>query len=315
MVPPMLGHWMGGVGSCLLVVAAIAGCSEATDSPEGGGGKGGGTGTAGSSGSSSGSGGSTAGSAGQTGGAGAGTGGALPQGGTSSTAGSGGGPSVSDDAFDPDVPQAYVGTVASPGMEVVAHTIREGRLGPEWLMAVKNVGTAHLCAIDVQYSFLDAGGVELGKGSRLLDVQIERGSNGTGGFTNCLTPGKIGMLSDTLALSDVDVTKIAKVTHAFGALILTDAVASDDIKVSGVEAVPDGTGKVFTGSLDNDADEPVKNPSVAIYGLNSAGRPLFKSEALALTTIAAGGSWMFKTNPRFEEPYASFAAYPDVSDL
>jgi hypothetical protein len=222
----------------------------------------------------------------------------------------------SNDAFNPDVPEEYVGTVVSPGMEVVAHTIREGTLGLEWLMAVKNTGAAHLCAVDVQYAFLDAGGVELGSGFGLLDVGLERGSNGTGGLTNCLAPGKVGMLSDTLALGDVDVTKIAKVTHEFGAIILTDAVATDDIKVSGVTAVPSGTsGNVFTGSVDNDSAEGVKNPSVAIYGLNAAGRPLFVSKAIQLTTIAAGASWMFETTGKFKEQYASFAAYPDVSDL
>jgi hypothetical protein len=295
------------------VVAGKGGGSSGGDASAAGGGAAGSSG-----GSSSAAGGGAAGSSGQTGGTGAQTGGGGAGAGSSGAGagGTGGAPGISNDAFNPDVPQEYVGAVLSPGMEVVAHTIREGTLGLEWLMAVKNIGADHLCAVEVQYAFLDAGGVELGSGFGLLDVGLERGSNGTGGLTNCLAPGKVGMLSDTLALDDVDATTIAKVTHEFGAIILTDAVATDDIKVSGVKAVPSGTrGSVFTGSVDNDSTVGVKNPSVAIYGLNAAGRPLFVSEAIQLTTIAAGASWMFETTGRFEEPYASFAAYPDVSDL
>jgi hypothetical protein len=311
----MLGQWLGVLGLSVLV-SVVVGCRGFEPSPD--------EAVAGNGGSSSGgnnstAGGGAAGSAGQTGGAGAGNGGSGADAGSSGagTGGTGGAPMISNDAFNPDVPQEYVGTIVSPGMEVVAHTIREGTLGAaEWLMAVKNIGTDHLCAIDVQYAFLDAGGVELGSGFGLLDVGLERGSNGTGGLTNCLGPGKVGMLSDTLALGDVDVAMIAKVTHEFGAIILTDAVATDDIKVSGVQPVPSGpSGNVFAGSVDNDSTVGVKNPSVAIYGLNMAGRPLFVSEAIELTTIAAGASWMFETTGKFEEPYASFAAYPDVSDL
>jgi hypothetical protein len=151
---------------------------------------------------------------------------------------------------------------------------------------------------------------------QLLDIPIERGSNGTGGHTNCLAPGKIGMLKDTLALQDVDISKIAKVTHEFGAIVITDAVPTDDIKVTDVLAVA-GTlgGQVFTGTLKNDSQASVKNPSVMIYGVNAVGRPLFASEGIELVTIPAGGTWMFKTTNGFDQPYADFAAYPQVSDL
>jgi hypothetical protein len=201
-------------------------------------------------------------------------------------------------------------------MKVVAHTAREAAFGTEWLMAVKNTSTDYLCAVDVRYKFLDAEGVELANGFGLLDVQIVRGSSGAGGFTNCLEPGKIGMLKDTLALEGVDIATIAKVTHTFGALILTDGAPTTDIKVKDVKAVDEGAnGQVFTGAVVNDSPDAVKNPSIAIYGLNAAGRPLFASEDIELKTIAAGASWMFSTTPKFDQKFASFAAYPDVSDL
>ena len=299
-----MGSWLGLAGFVALAstLGGALGCGSSGD--DGGSGGGTSTGTSGSS---------TAGSGLPVAGSGNDAGTTAQGGGGSSSGGSG---TVSGGAFDPDVPEEYVGQIVSPGMEVVAHTAREGVLGAEWLMAVKNTGTQYLCAIDVKFSFLDAGGAELGKGSRLLDVEVVRGCNGTCGFTNCLGPGKVGMLSDTLALSDVDVTKIAKVTHSFGALILTDAAATTDIKVTNVmKTEGEFGGNVFSGAVENDAAEGVKNPSVNIYGLNAVGRPLFVSKAIELTTIAAGGSWPFKTSPKFEEAYASYAAYPHVSDL
>jgi len=308
-----MNRWLVVLGAGVLCMGA--GCSDSDSAPEGMAGAGGGN--AGSAGSNDVGGDSGEGSGGRAG-SGAGTGGNKAGSGGSLSAGGGGdgGEPASDNAFEPDVPEEYVGQIVDPGLEVIAHTAREGVLGPEWLMAVKNTGTDYLCAIDVRYTFLDAADAELGSGSGLLDVGLVRGCNGTCGFTGCLGPGKVGMLVDQLGLTDVDVSQIAKVTHEFGALILTDAAPTDEIKVSGVQPVPaEFGGNVFSGMLENDSPDGVKNPSVAIYGLNAAGRPLFASEAIELVTIAAGSSWPFETSPRFEEPYVTYAAYAKVSDL
>jgi hypothetical protein len=323
MVARMKSYGLAIIGLCAL--SSVTGCGDGgNDGPTATAGTGGG-GTANAGGAGSSSGGNSAGTAGSalaggsSGGGGSGgqaTGGGGSGGQATGGGGSGGAAPVSDNAFEPDVPEEYVGSVVTPGMKVVAHTAREAAVGTEWLMAVKNTSTDYLCAVNVTYKFLDAGGVELADGSGLLDVQIVRGSSGAGGFTNCLEPGKIGMLKDTLALEGVDVAKIAKVTHAFGALILTDASPTTDIKVKDVQAIDQGAnGQVFTGAVSNDSPKGVKNPSIAIYGLNAAGRPLFSSEDIELTTIASGASWMFSTTPKFNQKFASFAAYPDVSDL
>ncbi len=262
--------------------------------------------------------GQTAGSAGQAGDAGSGGAAAGGVGGAGGVAGGGaGGTDGPATAFVPDVPEEYVGKIVDPGMTIVAHTARMTVIGMEWLMAVKNTGTSHLCAIDVSFSFLDSSGAKLGGGMIVpLDIPLERGSNGTGGLTSCLAPGKIGMLKDTGALQDVDVTKIAKVTHEFGAIILSDAAPTTDIKITDVTAVDSGVAnyKVFNGTLKNDGAKTVKNPSVAVYGLNAAGRPLFSSEAIELVTVPAAGTWMFKTIDKFNETYTDFAAFPRVSE-
>jgi hypothetical protein len=313
MVATMKKYGLDVVMMGLCALSGVTGCGDGgDDGPSAAAGTGGGgtTNVAGAGSDSGGNSGGTASSAGAGGSSGGGGSGGQ------ATGGGGGADPISDNAFEPDVPEEYVGSVVSPGMTVVAHTARDAAFGTEWLMAVKNTSTDYLCAINVTYKFLDADGVELADGSRLLDVQIVRGSNGAGGFTTCLEPGKVGMLKDTLALEGVDIANIAKVTHAFSALILTDASPTTDIKVKDVQAVDEGaSGQVFTGAVFNDGPDAVKNPSIAIYGLNTAGRPLFSSEDIESTTIASGASWMFSTTPKFDQEFASFAAYPDVSDL
>ena len=240
--------------------------------------------------------------------------GGTSAGGGSGTAGTAG--AVSDTAlFVPAIPDTYGGTMADPGMKVIAHTIREGSLGPEWLVAIQNTGTLELCAIDIDSTFYDAQQVELASAMQLVDTPLHRGSSGQGGLVQCLGPGQIGMAIDTTVLADVDTTRIASVSYDFGAINLTDGVPTNDIAVTGVTTSDDGFGgRVFSGQVVNNSTTAVTNPSIAIYVVNAPGRPLAETEAIQLTTIAAGGSWTFKTTTGITEPYDHFVAFPAVSD-
>jgi hypothetical protein len=67
--------------------------------------------------------------------------------------------------------------------------------------------------------------------------------------------------------------------------------------------VDDGFGGYqFVGTLSNDAPLPVDNPSIAIFGVNAAGRPLFEARDDSTTTIAPGSSWSFTTQSFDEMP-------------
>jgi hypothetical protein len=120
---------------------------------------------------------------------------------------------------------------------------------------------------------------------------------------------------DGLGLSGLDdVNAIASVTHSFGAIIIEDAVPTDDLVVTGVQVVLDEFGRnQFVGQFHNDSDAAVENPSVSVFGVNAAGRPLVEAGAIDLVTIPAGGTWDFTTGA-FEESVDSFVAFPSASD-
>jgi hypothetical protein len=188
-------------------------------------------------------------------------------------------------------------------------------LGLEWLTAIENTGTSQLCVLEIGSTFFDASNAELASGWKLVEVPLARGVSGTGSLVRCLGPGQIGMAADTLTLNDLtDPTVVASVRYSFRGLILTDAVSTNDIVVTGVRIVVDSFGEnQYTGQMRNDSDVPVSNPSISIFGVNAVGRPLVEAMDIELTTIAPGASWTF-TTLSFEESPPGFVAVPDASD-
>jgi hypothetical protein len=124
------------------------------------------------------------------------------------------------------------------------------------------------------------------------------------------------MTSDQIVLLDVDIASIARITYYVGGINVADAVPTDDLTVTGLTRV-DGEfgGSVMIGSMQNNSSTTVDNPSVTVFGLNSAGRPLFATDDIELTSIAAGSSWSFTTSPSFDEAYATTVAFPEASDF
>ena len=255
---------------------------------------------------------------GGTGGSGSPFGGTGPTGTTGGGGGIGGSPSATDNTlFSPEVQLEYVGTVTDPGMEITALTIREDWLNEVvWLAAIQSTLDQPLCAIDMRITFLDSAGAELGRGSSSVEESITRGVSGTGSFTRCLMPGDTGMAVDIMpTLAAADIASVARVTYDFGAMILTDAVRTQEITVTNVQIVDEGSDRYhFTGTLNNGSDESVSNPSVSVFGTNAVGRPLAEGSDIELTTIPPGGSWSFETLS-FYVPVVDYVAFPDVSSL
>jgi hypothetical protein len=136
--------------------------------------------------------------------------------------------------FVPSFESTHVGA-DDGGLKIVAHTLGEGSLGAEWLVAVENQGTLKLCAITVDLTFFDAGGNELASGFIGLETPMHLGCNGTCGLTTgCLSPGQTGMGVGLTLINDIDVTQIASVEHTFSGLQLVDAVPTTDIVASGI---------------------------------------------------------------------------------
>jgi hypothetical protein len=203
-------------------------------------------------------------------------------------------------------------------MELIAHTLGKSSLGAEWLVAVENKGDDFLCAPTIASKFFDSAGNQIASGSVGIQTPLQRGQSGQGDFVTCLAPGDIGMAADRNVLHDLSedqLQAIASVTHAFGALILIDAVRSDEISITNVEVIEDSFGRNrFTGTVVNGSPEAVRSPDVVIFGVNAAGRPLVGVGDIELITIAARGSWSFETLA-FDGDVAGHVGFVKVSNL
>lgn len=206
--------------------------------------------------------------------------------------------------------------MADPGFEVIAHTVQEGVLGTEYLVALENTFGLTICALDLRTQFLDSSGTLIDETRGLVETPPHRGSSGSGGLvSNCLGPGQVGMQSIRVDLGTRTIDDIASITWVIGGINLTDAASTDDIGVSGIVTEPDDFGgNRFTGQFDNDTSGTLRFPDVSIFGLNAVGRPLFESGAIQDTTVPAGGSWTFHTSPGFDDTFASTAAFAKANE-
>lgn len=214
--------------------------------------------------------------------------------------------------FAPDIPNEYVGKLADPRLKVVGHTIHEGRLGPEWLVAIENVGTETLCNLEMSYAFLDTSGRTLSKGSKLLELPLKRSANGSGVVLGCLGRAEVAMVYDKLVLADVNAALVARVTHDFDGVVANDVRPTQEFRAVGSWRSPDAAGTRISGTLHNDSDSDISYPAVTIFGVNRHGRPLFACEAVERSSVAAGSSWAFATTAAFQGPVSELVVYPRV---
>lgn len=218
--------------------------------------------------------------------------------------------------FVPDIPSTYGGELAEPDIEVLAFTLREDDVfGEQYLVAFRSTSVdRELCAIDVTTRFFDSGGASVALAQGSVETPIARAASG--GLTNCLGPGQLGMQAAPLEL--MDGARLSDITSArweLAATERTDVVASTELEVTNVAAVPTGFGGYeYTGQLQNRTSSSVNDPSVSIFGVNAVGRPLFESSDVELTTIAPSSAWTFQTTPSFDEPHAGFVAFLEAHD-
>lgn len=226
-------------------------------------------------------------------------------------------PATDRQFFVPAIPYTYGGSIADPGVEVFAFTVRrDPTLGNlDFLAAIRNVSTLTLCSLDLRTRFFDASGLQIGSATGLVETPPHRGSSGAGSLVDhCLGPGQIGMQSALLDLGSADESEIASATWSVYALNLTDAVPTTDVRVEGVTTTTSSGRSRFTGRVVNGTTGTVSYPSVSIFGVNAVGRPLFESSAISSTTLSPGASWTFETNPSFMETFADYSAFASVVD-
>jgi hypothetical protein len=218
-------------------------------------------------------------------------------------------PSSSDTKLLPET----LRVLALPGgngvLEVTALTLRNGPTQPEIIAALRNTGDVPACHAAFAVELFDAADRSLAAGiTGLLTQQFYRRTDGSAAIAACVAPGErtIGAITDLpaeLAIEDVATVFYRSPYYAL------DVAAVSGLTVERVERVARSGGTAYAGTLVNTLDVSVDRPSVTVFPVNHAGRPLGVAVGASELRIPAGGTWMFETNA-VDVPDADFAAFP-----
>lgn len=201
---------------------------------------------------------------------------------------------------------------------MTALTLQKGPTGTELYAALKNVDPSGLaCAPGLTVTLYDKSGQPMATSIGGIDTfrfyEYEEDDAGT--LASCVGPGDVAMASLTTLPADLDIASVGTAVYScsYWALVASPV---DGLSIRSLTTVAlDGGGTAFTGTMTNGFDAAVVGPSVDVFPVNAAGRPL------AVTTtptdagnIPAGGSWTFQTSA-VDVPVAGYSAYPTATTL
>jgi hypothetical protein len=195
-------------------------------------------------------------------------------------------------------------------LDVIALTLRQGPSNTELYAALRNDGDVPACSAALSVELFDRNGQSLAAGiNGLLTPHFYRLTDGSATLAACVGPGDVSMAAVTDLPADIALEDVGTVVYRcpYFALAVTPLAAS--LSVSQVKRVSGSSGTAYTGMLSNGLDVAVNNPSVTVFPVNRAERPLGVALGSGTAEIVAGGSWAFETNS-VDTPGTDQAAYP-----
>ncbi|HET7540003.1 MAG TPA: FxLYD domain-containing protein [Polyangiaceae bacterium] len=193
---------------------------------------------------------------------------------------------------------------------VIALTLRPTSDGMELLAAVRNDGEILACNASFSVDLHDRDDEIVASNISGLNVRrFYELNDGSGQLAGCLAPGDVTMVtipSLTLNPPDAEIQSVVYQSNYWGNLDISPVAG---INLSGVQSVARAAGVAFTGTLRNDLARELPNPTVAVFTLNSAGRPLEVAYGASTAVLPAGGSWDFETST-VKQSGVNFDAYP-----
>ena len=200
-------------------------------------------------------------------------------------------------------------------LDVLALTLRKGPGGAELYAALKNDGEVPACDASLSVELFDHSQQSIAAGiGGLFTHDFYRLTDGSGAIATCAGPGDVTMAALTDWSSDVDAEDVGYVVYRCTYYALNIAPIAGLIISSSKSVARDG-GIAYTGTLVNDLDVPVSNPSVTVFPVNRRGRPLGVTTVRdvdagsAASEIPPGNSWDFETMP-VDIRVADYVAYP-----
>ena len=181
-------------------------------------------------------------------------------------------------------------------LELSALTLLEGARGIELYAAVTNAGDRAACSAALSVELFDEAERSLSAGvGGLLTQQLYRVTDGSQSVAACIGRGEVGMASITDWSTEVALDGVRHVVYRCPYFAL-DVEPIDGIEIDELRSVAGNGETAYSGTLVNRLDVPVSNPSVTVFPINRAGRPLGAAVASEAIDVAPGESWRFETS-------------------
>ena len=239
---------------------------------------------------------------------------AAPDGGSDAGGTTGG--QTGDDALI--VPQGLDVSLEPGGAGVLALyalTLRDGPDGLELYAALTNDGDVPACDAALKVTLYDTAGQPLGNFINGLDTKsfyLYTLPDGSTTIAACAKPGDVTMTEIATLAPDILVADVGQVVYYYSYFAL-DAVLIDGLTITQVNTVTSNAGTAtYTGTVVNELDQAVTNPSIRVFPLNSVGRPLGVAKGGDASQIPAAGTWTFQTDA-VDTPGVDWAAFPAAS--
>ena len=272
------------------LLCVLAGCSSdeaSDDAPEKGGARA--------------SGGAGAGAAGPACGAAAAAAGQHPAG-AAGIGGAGGGV-TSDSALIVPAGLAVTGLESGHGvLDVTALTLKAGPTNLELYAALKNVGDIPACGAALSVELFDKNGESLAAGiGGLYTNHLYRLTDGSETIAGCIGPGDVTMATITDLPSSITPESVGSIMYTCS-YFAVDVTPIDGPSLGPLTTVSENGGTAYTGTLVNRLPVALANPSVTVFPVNAAGRPLGVASARGssdmppTSSIPECGSWAFRTS-------------------
>jgi hypothetical protein len=194
-------------------------------------------------------------------------------------------------------------------LEVIALTLRKGPSSTELYAALKNDGDIPACHAAFAVELFDRAEQSVAAGiGALLTRHFYRLAQDSGTIAACVAPGDVSMAAVTDLPSDIAIDEVGTIVYRCPYFAL-DVVPIVGLTIGPVTSVARGAETAYTGTLVNELELAVSNPSVTVFPLSRVGRPIGVTTASGTAEIPPGGSWAFETNP-LAAPEAGYSAYP-----
>lgn len=196
------------------------------------------------------------------------------------------------------VPEGLAVSALAGGAGVLAVTALtlQNRAGQtELFAALKNVGDVPACSAAFSVELFDASGRSMAAGiGGLLTQRFYQRIDGSGAIAACVGPGEVTMTALGDLPSDLAIEGVRSLIYRCPYFALeVEPIAG--VTIRDVKKSERSGRTAFEGTLVNGLKVALKNPSVRVFSLNAAGRPLGVVSAHLAAELAPSGTWMFET--------------------